>query len=145
MRVTVACVCIGCGSGSSGTGDPGPTDAGEGATVTGTLTLPGVAADKPWSVRLYDSVGVAGAAPASEASGRTGDGTTVAYSMNDVPAGSFFLLGFVDVDESGGFSSTSGDYTGWYGHTGDGNPPAEPNVVVPESGTVSFEFTLVER
>ena len=33
----------------------------------------------------------------------------------------------------------------WYGHTGDGNPPAAANAVVPASGTVRFDFSLVTR
>jgi hypothetical protein len=33
----------------------------------------------------------------------------------------------------------------WYGHDGDGNPPAAANAVVPDSGTVRFDFSLVLR
>jgi hypothetical protein len=69
----------------------------------------------------------------------------VDYQIPAVPSGTYFLLGFVDNDNSGGTSSTPGDYAAWYGHTGDGNPPAAANVVVPDTGTVRFDFTLVLR
>ena len=65
--------------------------------------------------------------------------------MAGVPAGTYFILGFLDVDGSGGTASTAGDYTGWYGHSGDGNPPAAANAAVPATGTVSFDFSLVVR
>jgi hypothetical protein len=61
------------------------------------------------------------------------------------PEGSYFVLAFVDVDGCGGQSSTPGDQAGWYGHTGDGNPPGSANATVPTSGTVRFGFSLVTR
>jgi len=67
------------------------------------------------------------------------------YSIPRVAAGTYFVLGVVDVEESGGDSSTLGDYAGWCGHNGDGNPPAAANAVVPSSGTVRFAFSLVLR
>jgi len=81
----------------------------------------------------------------AETSGTTGAGTSLPYAIATVPAGTYFILGFVDVDSSGGVSSTPGDFAGWYGHTGDGNPPAAPNAVVPDTGSATFDFTLVLR
>jgi hypothetical protein len=51
------------------------------------------------------------------------------FTIEDVPAGTYFRLAFVDVDGSGGMSSTPGDDVGWYGHSG----PSAPNASVPES------------
>lgn len=115
-----------------------------GATVTGKLTLPGIAQGKKGTVTLFTTLPPDGTPVAS--SGIAPDGTTVLdYVIVGVPAGTYFLLAFVDVDRSGGTSSTPGDYVGWYGHNGDGNPPATANVVVPETGTVRFDFSLVVR
>lgn len=92
------------------------------ATVAGTLTLPGTAA-APYFVRLQTATG-AGGTTAAETTGTTDGSMTLAYAIADVPAGTYFMLAGVDVDNSGGNSSTTGDYRGWFGHTGDGNPPA---------------------
>jgi len=92
------------------------------ATVAGTLTLPGTAA-APYFVRLQTATG-AGGTTAAETTGTTDGTMTLAYAIADVPAGTYFMLAGVDVDNSGGNSSTTGDYRGWFGHTGDGNPPA---------------------
>lgn len=110
--------------------------------VVGTLTLPGTAAAKPYTVKIFTMAGVPGT-PVAETSGSTSGTQTLTYAIPHVPAGQYFVLGFVDVDASGGSSSTTGDYRGWYGHTGDGNPPRSPNAVVPESGTARFDFSLV--
>lgn len=128
---TVAVVLSGCGSDRVNT---------TGATVTGTLTLPGAANAKPYFVRLMTMPGTTFVA---EQVGTTTGSTTLSYSIAGVAAGTYFVLGVVDVDSSGGTASTTGDYRGWYGHTGDGNPPAIPNATVPASGTASFDFTLV--
>ena len=136
----------GCGADDVASADAGPGDAGEtGSMVSGTLTVPASMLGKPYFVRFLDSVGVAGTAPAAQTNGLTPDATTIEYTIPGVPPGTYFLLGVVDVDESGGFSSTPGDYVGWYGHSGDGNPPDAPNAVVPATGSVTFDITLVER
>ncbi len=111
-----------------------------GATVTGTLTLPAATSGKPYFVRLMTTLGTTFVA---EQSGTTTANTTLSYSMAGAAAGTYFVLGFVDVDSSGGTASTTGDYRGWYGHTGDGNPPAAANATVPATGTVTFDFGLV--
>jgi hypothetical protein len=67
------------------------------------------------------------------------------YLIANVPAGTYFILGFVDVDNSGGTASTQGDYAGWYGHDATGNPPGAPDAVVPSAGTVTFDLGLVLR
>jgi len=124
------------GCGDSANGATGP------ATITGTLTLPGTASGASAFARVIDSIATA-ASPIAETTATTTGATTLDYAITQVPAGTYFLLGFVDVDGSGGTSSTTGDYRGWFGHTGDGNPPAVANVVVPASGTVTFDFSLI--
>lgn len=111
------------------------------ASVAGTLTLPGTAR-APYFVRLLTTLG-ADPTIAAETTGTTDGTATLAYSIADVPAGTYFMLAAVDVDSSGGNSSTTGDYRGWFGHTGDGNPPAAANVVVPASGIVTIDYSLV--
>lgn len=125
--------------------DEGPAagaDGGGAATVAGTVTLPGSAAGKPYAVRVLTMPGLSFVA---QSTGTTTGTSSISYAITGVPAGRYFLLAFVDVDSSGGDSSTPGDYAGWYGHGGDGNPPASPNVEVPASGTVRFDFGLVVR
>lgn len=124
-------------SGGCGTSDQMAASA---ATVTGTLTLPGMAT-APYFVQLQAMV--ASATPVARTAGTTNGTTSLPYSLSDVPAGTYFMIAAVDVDSSGGNSSTAGDYRGWYGHTGDGNPPATANVVVPASGTVTVDYSLV--
>jgi hypothetical protein len=115
-----------------------------GASVVGILTLPGDPRDAKFFVKVLGAVAEA-ATPVAETMGTTTRSTSVVYEVRGVPAGTYFVLGFVDVDSSGGTASTPGDFAGWYGHSGDGNPPAAPNVVVPESGSVRFDFSLVVR
>jgi hypothetical protein len=100
------------------------------------------AAGKPYAVRVLTMPGLSFV---SQSTGTTTGGSSISYAITGVPAGRYFLLAFVDVDGSGGDSSTPGDYAGWYGHGGDDNPPASPNVEVPASGTVRFDFSLVVR
>ena len=138
LTFALAFASFACSSSGAGGG------AGE-AMVTGTLTLPSPAAGKPWTVKLFTEVGNPAATPVAETAGTTGATTQQDYGIADVPAGTYFLLGFVDVDGSGGTASTPGDFAGWYGHSGDGNPPAAANAVVPGSGTVRFDVMLVAR
>jgi ABC-type phosphate transport system substrate-binding protein len=139
-RVLLACATLSaCGKTTE------TTDAATGASVTGTLTLAApVTAGASWFVRLATSpAGVT--TPVAEATGTTTASASIDYQIAGVPAGTYFVLGFVDVDASGGTASTPGDYAGWYGHNGDGNPPAAANAAVPATGTVSFDFSLVLR
>jgi uncharacterized protein (DUF2141 family) len=139
--VMVLMAAAGCSSSSSGAADA----AGSGANVAGTLTLPTAAARKPYAVMIFTAAGAPGATPVAQTMGTTGTGTNVPYAIANVPAGTYFVLGFVDVDGSGGTSSTPGDFAGWYGHNGDGNPPPAANAVVPASGSARFDFSLVLR
>ena len=126
--------------GGSNTVDSGP-DGVPRASVLGRLTLPAPAAGKPYGVRILTMPNLIWA----QTSGVTPEGLKLDYTIDNVPPGTYFVLAFVDVDASGGDSSTPGDFVGWYGHTGDGNPPRSPNATVPETGTVLFDFNLVVR
>ena len=121
------------------------SDPEAGATVVGTVTLPAATTGKPYSVRILTVAGSPTATPVGETTGTTAGASSFQYAISGVAAGSYFVLAFVDVDGSGGQSSTPGDQAGWYGHTGDGNPPGSPNATVPTSGTVRFDFSLVTR
>jgi hypothetical protein len=119
-------------------------DADAAATVIGTLTLPAASRPAKGMVSLFTTLPPGGTAVASSGFAATG-GASVDYEVLAVPAGTYFILGSVDVDRSGGTSSTPGDYASWYGHNGDGNPPAVATAVVPATGTVRFDFSLVLR
>src|SRR5436190_11729485 len=90
-----------------GCGESTPSD--QVPQVIGTLTLPAMAPGKPYFVRVVTTPGPTFVA---QATGTTSDATTIPYTIGlgvSIPAGSYYLLGFVDVDESGGDASTSGD------------------------------------
>ncbi|HSY41810.1 MAG TPA: hypothetical protein VLA79_19875 [Polyangia bacterium] len=142
---TLACVHdVATGTTICGQPPPQPDGGVAGATVVGTLTLPGKPQGGKGTVALYTALPPAGTVVTETGFAATGS-TSVGYQITGVPAGTYFILGFVDNDGSGGLSSTPGDYAGWYGHNGDGNPPAAANAVVPDSGTVRFDFSLVLR
>jgi hypothetical protein len=115
------------------------------ATVAGTLTLPGTATGKHYEVRIVTATGAATLNPVAMTSGTATGSATLAYSIPNVPAGTYYILAFVDVNGTGGTSSTPGDYAGWFGEDVNGDPPAAPNATVPASGTMTFDFNLVQR
>ena len=117
-----------------------PDDGPLGTSVNGTLTLP-EAVEAKGTVAIYTTPDLAGSPVASTVLASNG-ATPINYRISGVPAGSYFIFALLDVDRSGG-SLTPGDYSGWYGQDSDGNPPATANAVVPESGSVSFDFNLV--
>jgi len=136
---TLACLHI-CGQ-----PPPEPDGGVTGATLVGTLTLPGQPPQgAKGTIALFTTLPPAGMEVTGTGFAATGS-TSVDYQIIGVPAGTYFILGFVDNDGSGGITPTPGDYAGWYGNNGDGNPPAAANAVVPNSGTVRFDFSLVLR
>ena len=132
-------------SSQSASGSDAGSDVTTGATVVGTLTLPGTASGKHYEVRIVTAPGSAALTPVATASGTTTGSMSLTYSIPNVPAGTYFILGFVDVNGLGGTSSTPGDYAGWYGEDSSGNPPAQADATVTASGTVTFDFNLVLR
>ena len=150
----------GCGGGDgSGAGGPsGSTQADgggstTGAKVAGTVSLPVAVTARCAMVALdNDTSGSNGAAPG--ANGRelievhSVTGTTVSFAFDAVPAGNYFLWGYVDADGSvsappqcditGG--PNTGDHLGYYA-TGLAEPGA-PNVGVPHADGVTFDFQI---
>jgi hypothetical protein len=126
--------------------DTQPSTSDVGASVFGTLTLPATAPGKPFVAILALEAPSVVTEPTATIMQSVPAGTTLDYRFENVPPGTYFLLTYVDVDESGGEGSTPGDFVGWYSPTDTGNPPASgPNVVVPESGSVEYSFSLIER
>jgi hypothetical protein len=135
MGVVLSMASLGCDDGESAGVDAN--------AVIGTLTLPASAPGKPYGVRL---LAAPGGLTIKQTLGTTTGSQTIEYAIANVPPGRYFLLGFVDVDSSGGDSSTPGDFAGWCGHNGDGNPPSAANVEVPPpSGIAGCDFSLVVR
>lgn len=107
------------------------------ATVTGTLILPEAAPGKTYLVLILGEAGDEESLVDST-SGVCGSGSTVEYSIDNVPAGTYYVLAAVS-DKTFG----EGDYVGIYGGTVD-NIPTQPNATVPSSGTVTFDIILEE-
>ncbi len=111
----------------------------ENATVIGTLFLPAEANGKEYVVIVdNDTDGDNGWIAATV--GTCGSGTTVSYSINDVPAGTYYVYAVVRIVSDHDSSALPGDYIGFYGTGSD--PPAQANAVVPSSGTVILDITL---
>ena len=94
------------------------TDGGDGyATVVGTLTLPAAAAGRPYAVLLdNDTNGDNGSV--REVSGTCGSGTEQAYTITNVPAGTYYVYAAVGVVSNLTQGPQTGDYYGFYGTGG---------------------------
>jgi len=137
--------------------DSGGADADVGTTgtsVAGTVTLPAAITGRCVMIAIDDDT------TGSNGSARRADGsylltymvvtgTSVSFSFDRVPAGSYFLWAFVDADASSSKPPSdceitggpgSGDHLGYYG-TGL-TPPAGANVSVPAAGGAKFDFKL---
>jgi hypothetical protein len=107
-------------------------------TVEGTVTIPAAATGAYWMVIVDDDTDFANGYIADD-DGTLSSGTTFDYTILNVPTGTYYIFGVVDVDNSMGM--TDGDYLGFYGGTGV-DPPASANATLPSSGTVTFDFSL---
>jgi hypothetical protein len=108
------------------------------ADVNGTLTLPAVAIGQTYVVMIDgDTNGDNG--EVKNTVGLCGNSTTVDYTINDVPSGTYYVYAVVYVVSSTG-PLTTGDYLGFYG-TG-ASAPGSPNATVPTSGSVTLDITL---
>jgi len=109
------------------------------ATVTGTLTLPTEANGKEYIVAIdTDTEGSNGYIAATV--GTCGSGTTVNYSITNVPEGTYYLWAVVRINSAHDSQTAYGDFIGFYG-TGL-NPPSSANAIVPDSGSVNLNFSL---
>lgn len=135
---------------------PVPTTApasGE-TTVAGTITLPADATGRCLMVALDNdttgSNGVARRTDGGEAlSYQMVTGASAAFSLDRVPAGTYFLWGYVDVDRSVSNPPASCELTGGpnrgdhLGYFATGLiPPGAPNVTVPHAAAARFDFAL---
>ncbi|MGD9214068.1 MAG: hypothetical protein PVJ84_04610, partial [Desulfobacteraceae bacterium] len=110
----------------------------DGATITGMLTLPAEANGREYMVIVdTDTDGDNGFVASTIDT--CGTGLTVDYSINAVPAGTYYIYALVLV-VSETAPPQDGDYIGFYGTGID--PPAVPNAFVPLTGTVAFDITL---
>jgi hypothetical protein len=122
---------------STNGGDKGPAD------VSGELRLPAKAEGKSWIVIFDNDInGDNGFALAK--SGTCGSGTTIHYTIKDVPSGTYFLYACVFVASDGSQGPQGGDFLGIYEGSYPNNVPSEPNAVVPPSGSATFNIDLIE-
>lgn len=108
------------------------------ATVTGMLALPAEANGREYIVIVdTDTDGDNGFVASTIDT--CGTGLTADYSINAVPAGTYYVYACVFV-VSETAPPQDGDYIGFYGTGLD--PPDLPNAVVPPTGIVTFDITL---
>ena len=107
-------------------------------TISGTVTMPAAAEGNNYTIIIETDFDPTTGSIAV-LNGVCGDGTTFDYSISTVPGGTYFVYAFIDMDDS--LFLTTGDYLGWYGGSGS-MPPAEVNAVVPDSGSVVFDFPV---
>ncbi|MCB0589527.1 MAG: hypothetical protein KDD06_29855 [Phaeodactylibacter sp.] len=113
----------------------------EPATVSGTLSLPAEAGGSTWAVIFDDDLDGDNGTKLIE-SGACGPGASVSYSVENVPAGKYYLYAIVYVANEFGNPPGPGDYIGVYGGDFFDNPPNQPNAVVPSTGKVTFNISL---
>ena len=170
LSVLGACLLAACSSGGGGSGpvgDAGPSDATDastetpgdttsnpGITIAGTVTLPADATGRCAMIAIDDNTS------GSDSSARRPDGSyllvhqkvtgkSIAFSIERVPNGTYYLWAYVDVDSSSSSPAgdceikgapNRGDHLGYFDT--ELSPPATPNVTVPHRGTARFDFRL---
>ena len=165
LAIVLMILCDGCsgsggdtGSHPSAGGDGGITvDAGAPRTstrVTGRITLPAAVTNRCAMVAVdSDTTGANGSARRGDGSYLLAyvlvNGATLDFDFADVPAGTYYLWGFVDTNASSSSPGTdcemtggpnSGDDLGYF-DTGLA-PPGGTNVTVPHDEGRTFPFTL---
>lgn len=112
-------------------------------TVNGTLRLPSEANGKPWVVMVdNDTNGDNGCV--CSATGTCAAGSTISYSVSNVPPGTYFLYAVVFVTSDGTEGPQFGDFWGIYGGEFPDNVPSTPNANI-SSGTQTFDINLMVR
>jgi hypothetical protein len=112
-----------------------------GATIVGTITLPGDATGK----KYYVIVGPNLTGGSVSATTGTVTGSSIPYSLPNVPAGTYYLYSNVDMTghwgSASGGNTASGDYICVYGATSIFTYPSAPNFSVPSTGTVTGNWS----
>ena len=111
------------------------------ATVSGTLTLPVDASGSTWAVLFDDDLNGDNGSSLME-TGVCGSGTSISYTVAEVPAGKYYLYAIVYAAGQFGNPPGPGDFLGVYGGDFTNNPPVQPNAVVPSTGKVTFNLNL---
>lgn len=115
------------------------TDAlSEKATVSGTITLPAAITAKPYTVIVDTDEHMDNGTTATVTG--TANGSSIAYSLADIPAGKYYVWAAVSVNGTSASAMKLGDYLAVYGATSDATTPESPNVTVPETGTVTCDM-----
>jgi hypothetical protein len=108
--------------------------------VSGTLTYPAPAAGTQWLV-IVDSDFNGDNGMVASSSGTCGSGTTMMYSVTNVPTGTYYVYALVRVASGPTDPPQDGDYLGIHGGSLL-NPPQGPTATVPSGGTVTCDITL---
>jgi hypothetical protein len=109
-------------------------------TVSGTLTYPAPAAGAQWLVIVDNDFNGDNGWVASS-SGTCGSGTTMMYSVTDVPTGTYYVYALVRVVSGPTDPPQDGDYLGIHGGSLT-NSPQSPTASVSSGGTVTCDITL---
>ena len=110
--------------------------------LSGTLTLPAASSGKSFTVTIASSLSDIGTGSSTyDFKGTRGAGTAVSYGPIAVPTGTYYVISYVDKDNSGG-GPNAGDYIGIHGTTYPTFPGAA-NVNITNADPVTADITLV--
>ena len=138
LFLTLVSACGGGGSESGSDSKTTPPDETGAATVTGTITLPLNLTGKLYYIAVdTNNNGDDGQVTYTKG---TVSGTAINYSIAKVPAGTYNVYCVVYKTATVPGSAATGDYVGFY----NGTLSEAPNAVVPASGTVNFDFSVME-
>lgn len=104
-------------------------------TITGNLILPAAQNGDMWWIGVDDDLNPLNGLKAN-AEGLCGASTNVPYTINNVPAGTYYVYAWIDANGSQMDGCDVGDYFGVYGATYP-NFPGAPNVTVIGGNTTS--------
>lgn len=109
-------------------------------TISGTVTLPGTKPGENYQIIIVKNIqDVSNASNNIQTGGILGTNTSITYTINNVPAGSYYVVA-ATMPSNG--APTFGDYVGICGATYP-SFPASPNVVVTANSTVTANVTTV--
>ncbi|MBT8189220.1 MAG: hypothetical protein HKN67_03885 [Saprospiraceae bacterium] len=113
------------------------------ANVVATLNLPLDVNGKSWHVVFDEDIDPSNGYIYTD-NGICGSGTTISFTIEDVPNGVFFVYARVSVNSQFGSPPKPGDLIGIYGGSFVDNIPELPNFTIPEKGEVSISIDLME-